>query len=280
MRRSRPADRRARAWACQPYCCRARTCSGRRHLLRLRAGSSGPVDRVGPALRQLLQHILLIGRRRDGRSRDQRQRDADAFVVGEEEELVLADRPADADAEFVHGRARLLGDVAGRVVGMEEVVGGVQQRAVPYLVRVAVKLVRPRLGEVVDLRRAVAALIDRIGVGVHGGLLQRVQADDEIRGEPDIQSEERIVRVVAVEDVAVRGRGQPVELDIAVAAGSLGVVRRACRIHQCALGKLRDIGEVLAGVGQALDGLGFERGGCIRVFEAHQPGLRDDFDRL
>ena len=125
----------------------------------------------------------------------------------EEEELVRADGTADADAELVHRRARLLGDVAGRVVGMEKVVGRVEQRAIPYLVRVAMKLVRARLGEVVDLRRAVAALVDRVGVGVDGGLLQRVEANDEVGGEADVQAEERIVRVEAVENVAVRGGG-------------------------------------------------------------------------
>ena len=145
---------------------------------------------------------------------------------------------------------------------------------------VAVELVGAGLGEVVDLRRAVAALIDGIGVGVDGGLLQRVEADDEVGGEADVQAEERIVGVEAVEDVAVRGRGQAVELDVAIAAGGLGVVRRAGRVHQRALGELRDVGEVLARVGQVLDGLRVERGGGVGVLKAHQPGLRGHFDRL
>ena len=142
------------------------------------------------------------------------------------------------------------------------------------------KLVRPRLGEVVDLRRPVTSLIDRVGVGVHCGFLQGVQSNDKIRGKPDIQSEKWIVRVEAVKNIAVRGRRQSIELDIAVAARGLGVVRRSCRIHQCARRKLRDIGQVLTWVGQALEGLLFERGGCIRVFKTHQPRLRGDFDGL
>jgi hypothetical protein len=61
--------------------------------------------------------------------------------VGEEEELVLADGPPTLTPELIHIGARLLRDVARRVVGVEKVVLRVEQRAVPNLVEVAVKLV-------------------------------------------------------------------------------------------------------------------------------------------
>ena len=198
----------------------------------------------------------------------------------EEEKPVPSYRSANADAELIHGRARLLCNIPRRVVGVEEVICGVQQRAVPYLVHIAVKLVRPRLGEVVHLRRAVAPLIDRVGVGVDGRLLQGVETDYEVGREPDVQPEERIVRIEAVQHKAVRGRRQAVELDVAIAARRLGVVRRARGIHQRALGKLGDIGEVLAGIRQILDRLRLQRRGGVRIFKAHQPGLLDHFNRL
>ena len=77
--------------------------------------------------------------------------------------------------------------------------------------------------------------------------------------------------VVAIEDVAVRGRRQAVELHVAVAARGLGIARRAGGIHQSALRKLRDICQVLSGIGHVFDGLGFDRSGGVRIVEASRP---------
>jgi hypothetical protein len=93
----------------------------------------GACDRVKSTRGKLPQHILLVGGRRQGRWRDQRQCDANALIVGKEKELVLPNRPSHADAEFIHHVTRLLGDVARRVVRMKEIVLRVEQRAVPYL---------------------------------------------------------------------------------------------------------------------------------------------------
>ena len=126
--------------------------------------------------------------------RDDRQGDADAFIVGEEKELVPANRPAHADAEFIDGRTGLVGDVARRVVRVEEVVFRIEQRAVPYFVHIAMKCVRAGLGEVVDLGHGVPALVDGEGVCVHGRFLHGIEADDEIGRKPDVQSQPGIVR--------------------------------------------------------------------------------------
>ena len=166
--------------------------------------------------------------------------------------------------------AGLLCDVARRVVGVEEVVFRIEQGAVPDLVEVAVKCVGSGFGEVVDLRHGIPALIDGEGIGVDRRLLHGVEADDEVGGEADVEAQPGIVGVVAVEDVAVGGCGQAVELDVAVAARGLGVVGGAGGVHQRALRKLREVGQVLAGVGQALDGLCLDGGGGIGVVEAEQ----------
>ena len=61
----------------------------------------GAGDRISTADCQLTEHILLIGRGRQGRWRHDWQCDANALIVPEEEQLVPADRPAHAHAEFI-----------------------------------------------------------------------------------------------------------------------------------------------------------------------------------
>ena len=95
---------------------------------------------------------------------DDRQCDSNPLAVEKEEQLVVKYRPAQAAAEMVHVRARF---VVARC-GIREIVRRIQDRAVPEFVQVSVKLVRARFGDVVNLRRAVPALIDRIGQSVDG----------------------------------------------------------------------------------------------------------------
>ena len=107
---------------------------------------------------------------------------------------------------------------------MKKVVLRVEERAIPYFVCVAVKRVGARLGEVVHLRYGVPPLIDRERVGVDGGFLDSIETDDEIGGEADVQTEPGIVRIIAIEDVAIRCGRQPVELHVAIAARRFGIV--------------------------------------------------------
>jgi hypothetical protein len=51
-------------------------------------------------------------------------------------------------------------------------------------------------------------------------------------------------------------------------------------VHQSILRELCDVGEVLSGVGKALDGFRFDRGGGIGILQTHQAGSGDDLDRL
>ena len=130
----------------------------KRHRLR-RGWIDDPVTESVPAQRKLLQDVVLKRRRRHGRRRHDRQRDPHPFAVEKEKQLVVHDRAAEASAEMVHGRARLV--ISRRRIG--EKIGGVEARAVPEFVEISVKLVRAGLGDVVHLRRAVAPLIHGVG---------------------------------------------------------------------------------------------------------------------
>ena len=100
------------------------------NLLRLR-GQRSPGDPIDSPKRKLLHHILLICGRRERGLSDQGQRDADAFIVRKEEQLVLADGPTDAYAKLIHGGTRLSGDVIRGVIGVEKVIFRVEQRSIP-----------------------------------------------------------------------------------------------------------------------------------------------------
>jgi len=86
---------------------------------------------------------------------------------------------------------------------VEEVVFGAEERAVPEFVEVAVKSVGAGFGEVVHLGCAIAALINRVGVGVDSGLIDGIEAEDKVGGETDVEAQPGIVGVVSVEDVAI-----------------------------------------------------------------------------
>ena len=92
-------------------------------------------DGIGSAEGQLLQHILLEGRAGDRDRCDDGQGDPHPFAIEEEEQLVMHDGTAQAASEVIHIGSRLA--VAGRRIG--EVIGRVEDRAVPQLVEVAME---------------------------------------------------------------------------------------------------------------------------------------------
>ena len=156
--------------------------------------------------------------------RHERQSDANALIVPEEEQPVSPNGPADTHAEFVDCRTGLLRNAVRRIVRVKKVVFRVEQRTIPYFICVAVKGVGARLREVVHLRYGVPSLIDRERVRIDGRFLHSIETDDEIRGETDVQPQPGIVRIVTIEDVAIRSGRQPVELHVAITAWRLGVV--------------------------------------------------------
>src|SRR5271169_4923353 len=109
------------------------------------------------------------------------------------------------------------------------------------------KLVRPRLSNVVDLRRSVPPLVHRVGKRVYGHFRYRVQSQDQVGRKPAVQVRQRVIRFQAVNDIAVGEGGQPVELDVAVSVGSADeVVATARRVHQRPGRELQRVGQITA----------------------------------
>ena len=129
-----------------------------RHELRRRLISRSGYG-VHAAARQLLQDIVLKCRRRHGRGSDDRQRNPNPFGIEEEEQLVVEDRASQTSAEVIHRGARLV--VSGG--GVRKEIRRIELRAVPQLVQVSVKPVGAGFRDIVDLRSAIPALIDRVG---------------------------------------------------------------------------------------------------------------------
>ena len=179
--------------------------------------------------------------------------------------LSWTDRAAEAAAEVIHGGARLV--IPGGGVGKE--IGGVESRAVPQLVEVSVKPVGPGLGDVVDLRSAVPALIDGVGERVDGHLRDGIQSQHQIGGKAAVQVGQRIVGFQAIDDVAVRERRQAVELHVAIAVRAADeVVAAAGRVDERAGGELQRVGHVAARIRKVFEGSGGQgrRGvGILRV---------------
>ncbi len=117
--------------------------------------------------------------------------------------------------------------ISGRGVGKE--IRRVQLRAVPQLVQISVKLIGPGFGDVVDLRRAIPALIHRVGNRVDGHLRDGIQSQDQIGGKAAVQVGQRIVGLQAVDNIAVGKRWQAVELHVAVTIGAADESRSRCR---------------------------------------------------
>ena len=139
------------------------------------------------------------------------------------------------------------------------------------------KLVGARLGDVVDLRGAVAALIDGIGERVDGHFGNRVEAKHQIGGKPAVEIGERVVGLQAINDVAVRERGQAVELHVAVTVSAADeVVATARGVDERSRGKLQWISQVAAGIGQVFERRRIQGRGGVGVVGVDNGGFRGD----
>ena len=119
--------------------------------------------------------------------------------------------------------------------GVSEEIGGIESRSVPKFVQVSVKLVRSRFGDVVDLRRSIAPLVDGVGERIDRDFGDGIETQDEISGKAAIEVGERIVGFQSVDDVAVRKRRQSVELNVAVTVCAADESRYRCR--RCSSGR-------------------------------------------
>src|SRR4051794_15411467 len=179
-------------------------------------------------VRRRLREDLLISRLRRGIARNLRRGDAEedrvvdgvalGVVVGEEEMLLLHDRPAEAEAVLIevirtlHARRRL-----DRVDVVVRVVAAVAQK----VERGAVELVRARLGNDVDDAPARAAVLGRVGVGVDlellHGVLRKLVRRAARAGAAERLAEEGVVIVRAVNDERIQCAALAGEADVAEA---------------------------------------------------------------
>src|SRR5208337_5372321 len=100
----------------------------------------------------------------------------------EKEQFVMDDRSAQTAPEMVYGRTRL--DTRGSV---GEVIGCVEDCAVPQFVQIAVKLVGAGFGDVIDLGRSIPALVHGIRKRIYRHLRVRIEAEHEIGREAAIE---------------------------------------------------------------------------------------------
>ena len=101
------------------------------------------------------------------------------------------------------------------------------------------KLIGAGFRDVVDLRSAVPALIDCVGEGVDCYLRDRIQSQDQIRRQAAIQVGQRIVGLQAIDNVAVRKRGQAIELHVAITIRAADeIVPASGRVDESARGEL------------------------------------------
>ena len=152
---------------------------------------------------ELTQDVLLVSRRWQCNLGHNRQSDANTLVVPEEEQPISPNGSTDTYAKFVNCGTRLLRTTVRHIVRVQKVVLRVEQRAIPDFVRVAVERIGARFGEVVHLGYSVPTLIDGERVGIDRRFLDSVETGDEIRGKANVQSKPGIVRIVAIEDVAI-----------------------------------------------------------------------------
>ncbi len=127
--------------------------------------------------------------------------------------------------------------------GIREIVGRIELRTVPQLIKVSMKLVRTGLCDVVDLGRSVPPLIDGIGKRIDGYLRYRIQSEDKVRRESAIQIGQRVVCFQSIDDVTVGESGQSIELHVAEPIRAANkIIATACRIDESARGKLKRVG--------------------------------------
>ena len=143
------------------------------------------------------------------------------------------------------------------------------------------KLVRARLGDIVDLRCSIPSLVHRIGKSVDGHFRNRIQSQHKVGGEAAVEIGERVVRFQPVHDVAVGEGGKAVEFHVAVpVAAADEIVAASRRIDQRSRRKLQRVGQVAARIRQILQRRRIESGGGVCVFRVDEWGFAADLNRL
>ena len=167
--------------------------------------------------------------------------------------------------------------ISWRRVG--EVVRRIQQRAIPQFIEISVKLIRARLGDVVDLGCSIAPLIHGIGKSVDGHFRNRIQSQDEVGGKATVEIGERVVGFQPVNDVAVGEGGQAIKFHVAIPVGAADEIVAAARsVDEGSGRKLQRVGQIPAGIRQILQRRRIQSGGCIGVFRIDEWGFAVDLN--
>src|ERR1022692_1832172 len=146
--------------------------------------------------------------------------------VGEEEKLVLPDRPAEVAAELVE-----LHLVAGQAGDVVVIVVGIQRRVAHLFEHAAVELVGAALGNELDLGGPLAGGFGSGGGGGQGNFFNRVLRDGDVHEEAVAALQELVLCIQPVESDVERAVGQPVDAGIAVRAGGLYQLGAARHLH-------------------------------------------------
>ena len=129
------------------------------------------------------------------------------------------------------------------------------------------KPVGPGFGDIVHLRSAITALVNRVRNRIDRHFGDGVQAQNEVGGKAAVQIGQRIVSLQSIDNVAVGKRGQAIELHIAVAVGAADeVVTAAGGVDEGAGGELQRISHVAAGIRKVFESRGGESGGGVGIF--------------
>src|SRR5580658_987336 len=220
---------------------------GKRLLIKARGGG-----------RDLGENIALKGRRGQeglgGGGEDVTQ----SFGVHEEVSLVLLDR-----STKVRGPLVVVLEGFRLSAGFKEIVFGVQIAACVVVVGAAVKRVGAGARAVVDLRARHAAVLAGVTVADHGDFLHVIATEQQVAGAGVVQVKKWVVIVVAIHSEKIGSTGQAKSTEIAIA-------RAARCVHGNAWSGLGNVGNVVAGIWNTLDGARIKGCGDIRVFGLQQ----------
>src|SRR3984957_7148671 len=208
--------------------------------------------------RDLGENEALKGRRGQERLGGGGEDVAQSFGVHEEISLVLLDR-----STKVRGPLVVVLERFRLSAGLEEIIFGVQIAACVVVVGAAVKRVGAGARAVVDFPARHTAVLAGVTVADYRDFLHVIATEQQVAGAGVVQVEKRIVIVVAIYGEKIGGTGQAEGTEIAIAGGARGV-------HGNARSGLGNVGNVVAGIWNALHGARIKGCGDVRVFGLQQ----------
>src|SRR5260221_8872177 len=135
-----------------------------------------------------------------------------AFVVIEEEQLILLDGAADRTCPLV-----AIGERTGCSASVAEVIVGIQSTAIPQPHRISVELIGPALGGDIHVGARGTTVLSGVTIRNYREFLNFVDSQHVVAGTGVVQVVEWIIHVAAVDGVEVRSSRQAVGGKVTVA---------------------------------------------------------------